>query len=188
MKKCLRFCVTIVLFLTLNFSANAYTRKDLEKIQTSSAVAELILSLPMLLSDHPSKELKLLPVPAIIVERATTSALESVSLISEITNLIRIFKLYNNPKPILAQKVLSIIVHKIIMKKYPEKKNRIKRRVLRIFANTAIDFILSRDQEGKKLLGENPNASSLGQSLELLVIFLVAEFIGEIIIQGAEDV
>jgi hypothetical protein len=190
MKKFLRFYILVIIFLVSNFSAMAYTRKDLENIQNGSSVANLILSLPFIISDNPSESTFNMSLPAVIPEGLLESALESSNLIAIVTVLSKRLRLYANPEfakkvgiphPVLLS-ILTLIIYKIIMKKYPTQKNRIKRRVIRAIVMATMKAFLQSSVE------EDQSASKfLGNFLSALVAHSLGEYIGEKIIQGAED-
>jgi hypothetical protein len=188
--------------LTLNFSVKAYARKDLETFKTNVAIVETVLSLPFILSNKPSVELLQIPYPATLVKGWVSCALEADnSYISCIKALIIILKLCANPefsrtvgishpKYLILRNILVSILHVIIMKTYPEQKHRTKRRVFRaaIFAFIDSFFFSNSNSYNNQYLREGELiAVFLGRFCGKLIVNGINEYIGEKIIQGADD-
>lgn len=172
--------------LTLNNSASAYTKKDLENLQLGSAIAELVLSVPFLLDRENTQELLIFPFPAIVLERLTCCALETnTNFISDFTIFVRNLK--QHPKELYAQEfVLSLIrfvtltlTRNYIKSSWPDYQERTHRRVVRTIASALIIGILGNGS-AKKL-------GFVGDFLTALIVMSLGECIGEQIIQGAEE-
>ena len=196
MKKYLRFLpvgrslsvglLLTVFCLTLNNSANAYTKNDLENLRLGSAVAEFIFSLPFLSDIRGSPDQLVLSISAAISEGLASISLESdTHLISEITMLFVLGKVHENlAKARLAETCLFRLSNYLIKNNYKERSNR---RLIRSIVHSFIaSFIIS-----VIIMDGNPyrryDVSPLGMFITFLAINGLGEFIGEKIIQGTEE-
>lgn len=202
MKKSIYILGIVIFSIFFQVNAYAYTKKDLTELQENAALADCILTLPYILSDR--EELIFLPMPAILLEEITATALENnTDLRSEMMRLIRDFKLLSQLPRYRGKVDYKMYFLKIIltrMANYMIKASclgddlRVKRRIIRVIITSMIDALLlpmpnnkqNERFEGGELLAIEI-AAFAGKFCSGLFFNGIAEYIGEKIIKNADD-
>ena len=188
MKKYLRFFAILAFCLNLNFSTNAYTRKNLETIQLCTAITEFVLTTPFLINnDNNTPLLSFLPIPASITHSFVSAALETnAHLISSITRFAAAFKenSYSFPVEHFIGPILSRIANHIIMNNYPDQDQRINRRVIRTITYSMLFTVVNLPA----ILNNSEQLNNFRiRFLGSIIGIGLAEYVGEQIIQGVEE-
>jgi len=170
----------------LNFSTNAYTRKNLEALQLCTTIAELALTTPFLINNdvNNTQLLSYLPFPASMAHSFVSASLETnCNLISSITRFAAAFKenSYSFPVRHFIGPILSRIANHIIMNNYPDQDQRINRRVIRTITYSMLFTVVNLP-----IIIKNPEPANNPLIHFLASIFVIglAEYVGEQIIQG----
>ena len=175
---------------TLNNSANAYTKKNLENLQLGSAIGELVLSMPFLLDRNLNTYKFALSFPADILERQISCTLEKdTHLISELTILLKHWKIH--PNFLVARfiatclfRLSNVVIKSIWHRSYKERSDR---RFVRAIINSFIGLIvfapIFKDDSFRQYLDASPAETFI----TLLLSNGLGEYIGEKIIQGTEE-
>lgn len=203
-KKKLQIFAMLFIFCSFNYSVKSYSKKKLEDFHTWVAISEMMTSMPFIFSDNPTQNEFYLSAPSMLLERFCSLALEDYSLISIATSIAKVLKLCANPefskkigksKPnyLFLECALISAAYSTIMRIYPEKKNRIKRRVYRMIARSLVevvfDLIVEFGDRGYTIKdGEviSDVANIFWRFCCALVFNGVSEYIGEKMIQGTK--
>lgn len=186
MKKYLSFLFITTFCFTLNNSAGAYNKKDLENLQLYSAIAELALAVPFLVDRDNRLELIALSAPAVILERLSCCALETnTDFISDFALLLQRLHISKSEMHLkifvmhLIQSIVLRITRNFIKDIYPRDQERINRRFVRTIACSIITAVLDNDS----LTEQN----WIERFLNMLILLTIGEYIGEKIIQGTDE-
>lgn len=201
MKKSIYIFGLVVFSILFQASAYAYTKEDLELLRRNAAIAEALLSVPNLLSEKDQTELPRFELPAALLEKFVSCALETdCHVIAEITRILQTLKLCSKSRDgkdgaALMQYIVKLIAlgvtHDIILKIYPKKRQRIVRRWMRVSTDAIIYALLEPEVRLRLLFPEDPSVAKNLNFVPKLILSLIAaglkEWVGEKIIENAED-
>jgi hypothetical protein len=197
MNKKLCLGLTIFFSLTINFSAKAYSKKDLEKLQTNAAIAEFILNVPFFFSEPGSNDervLSWLAVPATLSESICAVALENdTNLIAAATRSMKLISIsspgYQSDGKLLRcvfMVVLPIIANAIIKSQFRKKDECTQRRLMRAIVKAIITCVVVPHKHNSRLNGHE-TTEQIGWFLSGLIAYSIYEIIGEKVIQNTND-
>lgn len=157
------------------------------------------MSLPNLLSEKDRIELLSLPLPTAILGNVVSHALETDHhVIAEITRVLQALKLCSNLRneeatAAFMQYLFKIVVlrvtHYIILQSYPEERQRILRRWMRISTDGMIYALFEPELSSRRALSspDCKNENFLAKFLGGVIAACLLEWAGEKIIENAED-